>query len=424
MAHIWERARRVFPGGVNSPARAMKHLPKPLVAHRGEGAYIYTDAGRVVDYCLGFGPLILGHAPRPVMEAIAEWLSRGWLYAMLTEPEVELGEAVTRHVPSVEKVRFVNSGTEATMSAIRLARGATRRDAIIKFEGNFHGSHDYVLIRAGSGAATWGTPTSAGIPDAVTRLTIVARYNDVDSLRAAVREAGDRLAAIIVEPVAANYGLIPPDPEFLKALREEADRVGALLIFDEVVTGFRLGLSGAQGMYGVKPDITVLGKVLGGGFPIGAFGARTELMDLVSPSGPVYNAGTFNAHPITMVAGLATIRELEKGYPYEVANQAAEKVAKALEELASRHGLDAYVVRVGSMFQIYFTKREVRTPDDVRASDERLYLKLHEEALKEGVYLVPSQYETNFTSAAHTREVVEETIAALERAFRRLATSR
>ncbi|MFB6490727.1 MAG: glutamate-1-semialdehyde 2,1-aminomutase [Thermoproteus sp. AZ2] len=420
---LFERAKAVFPGGVNSPARALKHLPAPLVAQRAEGAYIYTDRGRLIDLCMAFGPLILGHRPRPVLEAVKAWLERGWLYAMLTEPEVELGEAITRHVPSVQKIRFVNSGTEATMNAVRLARAYTKRDVIIKFDGNFHGSHDYVLVKAGSGAATWGTPTSAGIPQDVARLTVVARYNDVDSLQRAVREAGDRLAAIIVEPVAANYGLIIPDLDFLKAAREEARRAGALLIFDEVITGFRLGLSGAQGAFGVLPDITTLGKIIGGGFPIGAFGSRGDVMDLVAPAGPVYNAGTFNAHPISVVAGLATIRELEKGYPYEAANKAAERLAKGIEEAAGAAGFDVVVKYIASMFQLYFLKGDVKTPDDVRRSDERLYLKLHELALKRGVYLTPSQFEVNFTSAAHTTEVVEEALGALESAFRELKSS-
>ena len=417
---LFERARQVFPGGVNSPARALKHLPSPLVARAASGPYLYTDRGKLVDYCMAFGAIILGHAHPRVKKAVEEQLERGWIYALLTEQEVEFAERIKRHMPSVEKMRIVNTGTEATMSAIRAARGYTKRDVIIKFEGNFHGSHDYVLVKAGSGAATWGIPTSAGIPQEVARLTVVVPYNDTDAFIKAVREVGDRLAAVIVEPVAGNYGLIIPDVEFLKALREETQRAGALLIFDEVITGFRVGLGGAQGLFSIRPDLTTLGKVVGGGFPIGIFGGRSDVMDLVAPSGPVYNAGTYNAHPVSIVAGLAVLKELETGEPYRIANEAAERLAKGIEDVAGRLGFDVVVKHMASMFQLYFKKGDVRTPQDVRESNEKLYLKLHEIALKHGVYLTPSQYEVNFTSAAHSREVVEETLAALERSFQEL----
>lgn len=419
---LFERARQVFPGGVNSPARALKHLPSPLVARAASGPYLYTDRGRLVDYCMAFGAIILGHAHPRVKRAVEEQLERGWIYALLTEQEVEFAEAIRRHMPSVEKMRIVNTGTEATMNAIRLARGYTKRDVIIKFDGNFHGSHDYVLVKAGSGAATWGIPTSAGVPQDVVKLTVVAPYNDVDAFLKAVREVGDRLAAVIAEPVAGNYGLIIPDAEFLKALREETQRVGALLIFDEVITGFRLGLSGAQGRFGIRPDLTTLGKAVGGGFPIGIFGGRAEVMDLVAPSGPVYNAGTYNAHPVSVAAGLAVLKELETGEPFRTADEAAERLAKGIEDIAGRLGFDVVVKKIASMFQFYFKKGDVKTPQDVRESNEKMYLKLHEIALRHGVYLTPSQFEVNFTSAAHTREVVEETLAALEKAFQQLKT--
>ncbi|AFA40635.1 glutamate-1-semialdehyde-2,1-aminomutase [Pyrobaculum oguniense TE7] len=419
---LFERARQVFPGGVNSPARALKHLPSPLVAKAASGPYLYTDRGRLVDYCMAFGAIILGHAHPRVKRAVEEQLERGWIYALLTEQEVEFAEAIRRHMPSVEKMRIVNTGTEATMNAIRLARGYTKRDVIIKFDGNFHGSHDYVLVKAGSGAATWGIPTSAGVPQDVVKLTVVAPYNDVDAFLKAVREVGDRLAAVIAEPVAGNYGLIIPDAEFLKALREETKRVGALLIFDEVITGFRLGLGGAQGRFGIRPDLTTLGKVVGGGFPIGIFGGRAEVMDLIAPSGPVYNAGTYNAHPVSVAAGLAVLKELETGEPYRIADEAAGRLAKGIEDIAGRLGFDVVVKQISSMFQFYFKKGDVKTPQDVRESNEKMYLKLHEIALRHGVYLTPSQFEVNFTSATHTREVVEETLAALEKAFQQLKT--
>lgn len=417
---LFERARRVFAGGVNSPARALKHLPAPLVARDASGPYLYTDRGQLVDYCLAFGAVFLGHAHPRVRGAVEGQLGRGWIYALLTEQEVEFAERIKRHMPSVEKMRIVNSGTEATMNAIRLARGFTKRDVVIKFDGNFHGSHDYVLVRAGSGAATWGVPTSAGVPQDVIKLTAVVPYNDVDAFVKAAREVGNRLAAVIAEPIAGNYGLIIPDRKFIRALREETERVGALLIFDEVITGFRVGLSGAQGYFGIRPDLTTLGKVVGGGFPIGIFGGRTDVMDLVAPSGPVYNAGTYNAHPVSVAAGLAVLAELETGEPYRVADEAARRLAKAVEDAAGKAGFDVVVKQIASMFQFYFKKGDVKTPQDVRESDERLYLKLHEIALKHGVYLTPSQYEVNFTSAAHTREVVEQTSAALEEAFKQL----
>ena len=373
-----------------------------------------------MDYCLAFGAVILGHAHPRVRGAVEEQLGRGWIYALLTEQEVEFAERIKRHMPYVEKMRIVNSGTEATMNAIRLARGFTKRDVVIKFDGNFHGSHDYVLVKAGSGAATWGVPTSAGVPQDVIKLTAVAPYNDVDAFVKAAREVGNRLAAVIAEPIAGNYGLIIPDREFIKALREETERVGALLIFDEVITGFRVGLSGAQGYFGIRPDLTTLGKVVGGGFPMGIFGGRADVMDLVAPSGPVYNAGTYNAHPVSVAAGLAVLAELETGEPHRAADEAARRLAKAVEDAGGRAGFDVVVKQIASMFQFYFKKGDVKTPQDVRESDEKLYLKLHEIALKHGIYLTPSQYEVNFTSAAHTREVVEQTSAALEEAFKQL----
>lgn len=417
---MFHRAKEVFPGGVNSPARALKHLPAPLVAEKASGPYLYTDAGKLVDYCLAFGAIILGHANPKVKKAVEEQLERGWIYALLTETEVLFAEKIRSHMPSVEKMRIVSTGTEATMNAVRTARGYTKRDVVVKFDGNFHGSHDYVLVKAGSGAATWGVPTSAGIPADVVKLTAVVPYNDVDSFSKTMREVGDRVAAVIVEPIAGNYGLIIPDREFIKALREETERYGALLIFDEVITGFRVGLGGAQGLYGVKPDLTTLGKVVGGGFPIGVFGGRRDVMDLVAPSGPVYNAGTYNAHPVSVAAGLAVLEELEKGYPYQVANSAAKKLAEELLDIAGRYGFEIWVNQIASMFQLYFRKGEVKTPQDVRDSNEKLYLALHRIAIKHGVYLTPSQYEVNFTSAAHTPEVVEETIRALESAFKEL----
>lgn len=418
---VVKEALRLFPGGVNSPVRAMKHLPAPLVVERAEGAYLYTaDGAKLIDYCMGFGPLILGHRHPKVLEAVREALNDGWLYGALTRREVELAMEITRNIRSIEMIRFVNTGTEAVMNAVRLARGFTGRKYIIKFEGNYHGAFDYVLVKAGSGAATWGIPTSAGILEEAAKYTLVVPYNDIESLERVFREHGNEVALLLVEPIAGNYGLIIPDTEFIKATRELTERYGALLLFDEVITGFRVGLGGAQGMFNVKPDLTTLGKIIGGGFPIGAFGGRGDIMSLITPQGPVYNAGTFNAHPISVAAGLATLRVIEGGGVYEVANEAAERIAKAISDSASRNGFDVVVKQVASMFQFYFKKGDVKTPADVRASNEKLYLTLHREALKRGVYFTPSQYEVNFTSSAHTRDVVDETIRVIEESFKAL----
>ena len=418
---LYRRALSIFPGGVNSPVRAMKHLPSPFYVARAEGPYLYTvDGQRLIDYCMGFGPLILGHRHPEVLKAIEEALANGWLYGAPAQVEVELAERIMSHMPNIEMLRFVNSGTEAVMNAVRLARGFTGRRYIVKFEGNYHGAFDYVLVKAGSGAATWGVPTSAGILEEATKYTLVVPYNDVEALEKAFREHGSEIALLLVEPIAGNYGLIIPDAEFIKATRELTERYGALLLFDEVITGFRVGLSGAQGMYGIKPDLTTLGKIIGGGFPIGAFGGRRDILSMVTPQGPVYNAGTFNAHPISMAAGLATLKVLERGEAYTIANTAAERVARAIEDSASRYGFDIVVKQIASMFQFYFKKGDVKRPEDVRASNEKLYLEFHKIALGKGVYFTPSQFEVNFTSAAHTRDVVDETIRVVEESFREL----
>lgn len=416
---LFALASTIFPGGVNSPARAMKHLPHPFYVKSAQGPYLITEDGeKLIDYCMGFGPLILGHGHPATRHAVEEALSKGWLYGAPTRIEIEEALKVMNHVKSIEMIRFVSTGTEATMNAIRLARGFTGRKLIIKFEGNFHGSHDYVLVKAGSGAATWGTPTSAGIPEEVARLTIVLPYNDLEALERTMREKGNEVAAIIMEPVAANYGLILPREGFVQEARQLTQEYGALLIFDEVVTGFRVGLEGAQGMLNVVPDLTTLGKIIGGGFPIGAFGGSRKIMRLISPSGPVYNAGTFNAHPISMVAGLATISELEKGEAYIIANEAARRISDALIDIGSRLGIDITINRMASMFQFYFTDKPVETTNDVARSNEKMYLQVHAEALKRGVYLAPSQFEVNFTSAAHTKDIVDETIRILEESIK------
>jgi len=412
-----DRARRVLVGGVNSPARALTR-PGPLVVESASGPYLNVDGmGRVVDYILGYGPLILGHSPEPVAEAVREQLGRGWLYAALAEAEVELAEAVARHVMPGGKVRFVNSGTEATMTAIRLARGYTGRDLILKFEGNYHGAHDSVLVSAGSAAASLGVPKSPGVPGSLARLTLVAPYNSVDAVEEVFEERGGDIAAVIVEPVAGNYGVIPPRRGFLEALRRLTSRHGALLIFDEVITGFRLALGGAQEYYGVRADLVTLGKIIGGGFPIGAVVGPRHIMAHLTPEGPVFNAGTFNGHPVSMVAGLATIRELERG-ALKRASEAARALEEAFRDALDPLGVDYTINRVESMMQVFPGVGEVSEPSHVSAADAKAYIRLHEALLRRRVLVTPSIHEAIFTSSAHAPEVVEETAEALRSAVR------
>ncbi|MGC9210314.1 MAG: glutamate-1-semialdehyde 2,1-aminomutase [Acidilobus sp.] len=411
---LYEEAVSVLVGGVNSPVRASVR-PYPFFVRAARGPYLYTEDGeRLVDYVLGYGPLILGHHNEYVAKRVIEQVEKGWLYGAPTRAEVELAKKIVSHVMPGGKVRFVNSGTEATMTAIRLARGFTGRSKILKFDGCYHGAHDAVLVQAGSAASEFGVPNSAGVPREVASLTLVARYNDVDSAERAARQAGNDLAAIIVEPVIGNMGVIPPEKEFLRSLRELADRYGALLIFDEVITGFRLSLGGAQEYYGVRADIVTLGKIIGGGFPVGAVVSRREVMDSLSPLGPVFNAGTFNGHPVTMAAGLSTIEVLESTDALARASRAASEVSKTLEMA----GLT--VNRVESMFQGFFKQGPVRNADDARLADRERYARLHEALRRKGVFIPPSQFESWFTSAAHDEEALTETVNAVESALRDL----
>ncbi len=411
---LYEEARDLLVGGVNSPVRAAVR-PYPFFVRSAKGAYLVTEDGEsLVDYVLGYGPLILGHADERVAKAVIEQVERGWLYGAPSRSEVELAKRVLGHVMPGGKVRFVNSGTEATMTAIRLARGFTGRSKILKFDGCYHGAHDSVLVQAGSAASEFGVPNSAGVPAQVASLTLVARFNDVDSAERAARLAGDDLAAIIVEPVIGNMGVIPPKVDFLRSLRELADRYGALLIFDEVITGFRIALGGAQQYYGVRADVVTLGKVIGGGFPVGAVVARGEIMEGLAPLGPVFNAGTFNAHPVTMAAGLATVSVLESTDALSRASRAAAEVVKPLEAA----GLA--VNRVESMFQAFFSRGPVLTADDARQADRARYAAFHESLRRNGVFIPPSQFESWFTSAAHDEGVVTLTVNAVEQSLREL----
>lgn len=414
---IYREACEVFPGCVNSPVRAAVK-PYPFVVERSEGPYIHTVDGEVlIDYVLGYGPLILGHRHPHIRKAIENQLERGWLYAAPTEVEVRLAKKILGHVMPSGLVRFVNSGTEATHLAVRLARGYTKRRYIVKFDGCYHGAHDYVLISAGSAAQHYGVPYSEGIPEEVIKTVLIAEYNNVDVVEKLFREMGSEIAAVILEPVIGNFGVIPAKMEFLKAVRELCSRYGALLVFDETITGFRLGLGGAQQLYGVSADVVVLGKIIGGGLPIGAVVARRDVGINISPSGRVFNAGTFNAHPLSMAAGLATIEVLESEPVYTVCRRAAEEVSKAFLE-ASRGGVQ--INRVESMLQVFFIDRPVDSVAVARMSNTRLYEEMHVELRRRGVFVTPSQFEAIFTSYAHTREVVERTTEAIHDVFRRI----
>ncbi|MGC9177591.1 MAG: glutamate-1-semialdehyde 2,1-aminomutase [Conexivisphaera sp.] len=408
-----EDAERLLPGGVSSPIRASVR-PYPFFADRALGARIWTaDGVELVDWVMGYGPNLLGHADDRVRLAVVEQVERGWLYGAPTRTEVELaGKISTYYGPG--KVRFVNSGGEAAMTAVRLARGATGRRLLIKFDGCYHGASDALLSRRGDDSL--GIPSSAGVPKEFAGSTMVLRYNDVDELHRAMKKFGDQVAAVIVEPVGANMGVVPASSDFLAAAKEEVTGAGALLIFDEVVTGFRLGLRGAQGLYGIKPDLTVLGKIIGGGFPVGALVGRSELMDLLAPLGPVYNAGTFNGHPVSMAAGLATLRILEEGWPYSRAERAAKAVSEELSSMRLNGGEVAVNV-IGSMFQVFMRKPPVVDADSARGSDSSAYMKFHEALMREGVFSPPSQMETWFASSAHGDEEVSRTIEGIRKAW-------
>ncbi|MBN2582933.1 MAG: glutamate-1-semialdehyde 2,1-aminomutase [Planctomycetes bacterium] len=421
----FEAARRVIAGGVNSPVRAFKAVGGwPLFVARGEGPYVVDiDGNRYVDYVGSWGPLILGHAHPEVVEAVARTLHDGTSFGAPTERETRLAELICGAMPSIERLRFVNSGTEATLSAIRLARGFTGRDLIVKFAGCYHGHVDALLVQAGSGAMTFGQPSSPGVPASVTADTLVARYNDVPGVERLVREHGPRIAAVIVEPVAGNMGGVPPESEFLPALRQLCDEAGIVLIFDEVMTGFRVAWGGAQELYGIRPDLTTLGKVIGGGMPVGAYGGRREIMDRISPDGPVYQAGTLSGNPLAMSCGLATLEVLATRETYQRLETSGKRLADGLRERASRHGLAAQVHRVGSMLCVFFTDRPVRDDESAAASDTARYGRYFQGMLERGIYLAPSQFEAMFVSAAHGDEQIEATLRAAGEVFEELSAA-
>lgn len=417
---LYREACEVFPGCVNSPVRAAVK-PYPMVIDKAQGPFIYTvDGEKLIDYILGYGPLILGHRYPDVEEAIVNQVKRGWLYASLTEAEIELAKKILSYVMPRGMIRFVNSGTEATMLAIRLARWYTKRDYIVKFDGCYHGAHDYVLVSAGSAAQHHGISISDGVPKEITRYTLVARFNDFNSIEKVFAAYGDRVAAVIIEPVVGNMGVIPPKQGFLEHIRKLCNEYGSLLIFDEVITGFRLGLGGAQQYYNVKADIVVLGKIIGGGLPIGAVASRREVMEGLTPVGKVFNAGTFNAHPLSMVAGLATIKVLEERDVYSHVKKVAEELEKAFRDAAVDNKVDIHINRVESMLQVFFTNKPVEYIDDVKMCNVAVYTKLHEELRRRGILITPSQFEAIFTSYAHDDNVVKRTTEAIQEVFKTL----
>jgi glutamate-1-semialdehyde 2,1-aminomutase len=417
---LFERAQRSIPGGVNSPVRAFRAVGgTPLFFERASGAYLWdADGKRYVDYVGSWGPMLLGHTHPQVVAAVREAASRALSFGAPTEAEIELAETLCRLVPSVERVRLVSSGTEATMTAIRLARGYTGRSAIVKFDGCYHGHADSLLVKAGSGALTFGTPSSAGVPAETAAHTFVLDYNDSSQIKKIFIEKGKDIAAVIVEPVAGNMNLVLPAPGFLETLREECTRHGALLILDEVMTGFRVALGGAQARYGIKPDLTTLGKVIGGGLPVGAVGGRRDIMEKLAPLGPVYQAGTLSGNPVAVAAGLATLRLVEeKGF---IANVEATTAAlvEGLSAEARKARIPFSAQSIGSMFGIYFRAAPPTSLAEVMQCDRERFNKFFHEMLRRGIYLAPSAYEAGFVSAAHGPAEIDATVAAAREAFR------
>jgi len=414
------RARELFPGGVNSPVRAFRGVGgDPFVVERGEGARIWdADGKEYIDYVLSWGPLVLGHAPPVVLEAVSEAMRRGTSFGIPTEAEVELAELVTERMPHVEMLRFVSSGTEATMSAIRLARAATGREVILKFDGCYHGHGDSFLVRAGSGVATLGLPNSPGVPESLAALTVVAPFNDLAAVEALL--ARNSVAAIIVEPVVGNAGFIAPDPAFLAGLRKLADVHGALLVFDEVMTGFRVAFGGARERFGITADLTTLGKVIGGGFPVAAYGGRRDLMRQIAPDGPVYQAGTLSGNPVAMAAGIATLDALTENLHDAIVRQ-TDRLVLGLRGIAARRRVPFTADSAGTMWGFFFRDEPVRSFADAKTSDVERFGRFFHAALERGVYLAPSAFEAAFMSSAHTDEVVDQTLDRLDAAMATVA---
>ncbi|HKQ04790.1 MAG TPA: glutamate-1-semialdehyde 2,1-aminomutase [Blastocatellia bacterium] len=418
-SELFARAERVIPGGVNSPVRAFRAVGRePLFIREAEGATVTdADGNRLIDYVGSWGPMLMGHAHPAIIEAVRDAASRGTSFGAPTEIEIDLAEEIARVMPSIEKVRLVSSGTEATMSAIRVARGYTGRDLIVKYEGCYHGHYDSLLVKAGSGLATFGTPDSAGIPADFARHTLVIPYNDEAALATAFAERGDEIACVIIEPIAGNMGCVPPAAGYLERLRELTSAHRALLIFDEVMTGFRVAHGGAQSLYGIKPDLTCLGKIIGGGLPVGAFGGRREVMDVVAPLGPVYQAGTLSGNPLAVSAGLAMLRLIRETNPYAELERRSALLERGLRGAAGEAGVAATVNRVGSMLTAFFSEAPVTGWDTAKRADTARYGRFFRAMLEAGIYLAPSQFECAFVSSAHSDADIERTVEAARRAM-------
>ncbi len=421
---LLEQAQLLLPGGVSSPVRAFRAVGgQPRFIARGEGPYLWdVDGNRYIDYVLSWGPLILGHAHPAVLQALEQAARRGTSYGAPSPLEIELARLIQDFMPNLEMLRFVNSGTEATMSALRLARAFTGRDKIIKFEGCYHGHADLLLVQAGSGVATLGLPDSPGVPAATTRDTLVARFNDLEAVTRLFSEFPEAIAAVIIEPVAGNMGVVPPVAGFLAGLRQLTAQYGALLIFDEVMTGFRVHPGGAQALYGIQPDLTTLGKVIGGGLPVGAYGGRRDIMQLIAPSGSVYQAGTLSGNPLAMSAGIATLQALQDKPLWDRLLGAAEQLGTGLAAAADRAGIPIQQNRVGSMFSLFFSDAPVRDWATASHSDTERFARYFGSMLENGVYLAPSQFEAGFVSSEHSPEIIEQTILKADQAFQQLGS--
>lgn len=417
---LFTRAQQKIPGGVNSPVRAFKAVGgTPRFITKADGPYMWdADGKRYIDYVLSWGPMVLGHNNDKIREAVIEAAASGLSFGAPTEAEILMAEKINQLVPSMEMVRMVNSGTEATMSAIRIARGYTNRNKIVKFEGCYHGHADALLVKAGSGALTMGVPSSPGVPDEVAKHTITVDFNNIDSVKEVFAQEGDDIACIIVEPVAGNMNCIPPVPGFLEGLRELCDEHGSILIFDEVMTGFRVAQGGAQQRYQVTPDMTCLGKVIGGGMPVGAFGGKKEIITYVAPTGPVYQAGTLSGNPVAMAAGLATLEQLEDATLYDSIFENTQKLAEGMQQLADKHGIALTTNVAGSMFGLFFTDVDkVTNYQQATNCDTERFKRFYHGMLEQGVYLAPASYEAGFVSKLHDETVIEATLAAADKVF-------
>ena len=419
---FFQDAQKLFPGGVNSPVRAFRAVGgQPLFIDRGEGPYLYdVDGNRYIDYVLSWGPLITGHAHPRVIEAIQQAAINGTSYGAPSPLEIELAKRIMEFMPHIEMIRFVNSGTEATMSALRLARAYTKRDKIIKFEGCYHGHADMLLVQAGSGVVTLGLPDSPGVPATTAADTLVANFNDLGSVETLFRNYPSLIAGIIVEPVAGNMGVVPPQSGFLEGLREITEREGAVLIFDEVMTGFRVHKGGAQTLYGIQPDLTTLGKVIGGGLPVGAYGGKKEIMELVAPLGPMYQAGTLSGNPLAMSAGIAALELIRGDDCWEEMEQAAGRLEAGIASAAEKAGIPIQQTRVGTMFTTFFSEVEPLNWNMVKRADKARFAQFFQKMLENGVYLAPSQFEAGFLSIQHSEAIIDTTIEAATEALRTL----